>query len=131
MSRRLIAILVVSGIVIGVPATLVIWRYILVSSVTTCRSRIENDLEALAIGLLEFRTRTGVYPESLSELLSGTPDGSWKWPVPRLPNDPWGRNYLYVRPIPDDESVGLLLSLGRDNRPGGRGEDMDVIRALE
>jgi general secretion pathway protein G len=40
-----------------------------------------------------------------------------------VPRDPWGRPYLYRF---DELGELEILSLGRDGKPGGRGDDQDV-----
>ena len=52
----------------------------------------------------------------------------WKGPYLRkeLPNDPWGRPYVYVSPgVVNSESYDLY-SLGRDGKIGGLEEDADL-----
>jgi general secretion pathway protein G len=41
-----------------------------------------------------------------------------------VPNDPWGRAYVYQ--IPGDKAEYTVLSYGRDGKPGGTGEDADI-----
>ena len=41
-----------------------------------------------------------------------------------LPNDPWGRPYVYR--VPGQRGEYDVFSLGRDGKPGGSGEDADV-----
>jgi general secretion pathway protein G len=41
-----------------------------------------------------------------------------------VPNDPWGRPYVYQ--IPGDKAEYTVLSYGRDGKPGGTGEDADI-----
>lgn len=44
--------------------------------------------------------------------------------LPKLPKDPWGRDYLYVSP--GENSDVDIYSLGRDGQEGGEGEDADI-----
>ena len=39
--------------------------------------------------------------------------------------DPWGRPYVYEQPGQNTEID--LASFGRDGRPGGSGEDADIV----
>ena len=41
-----------------------------------------------------------------------------------LPNDPWGRPYLYR--TPGEKTDYEVVSYGRDGKPGGSGEDADI-----
>ena len=41
-----------------------------------------------------------------------------------LPNDPWGRPYVYR--VPGQRGEYDVFSLGRDGKPGGSGEDADI-----
>jgi general secretion pathway protein G len=40
-----------------------------------------------------------------------------------VPSDPWGREYVYST----DGNKASVLSLGRDGKEGGEGEDADVV----
>jgi general secretion pathway protein G len=44
--------------------------------------------------------------------------------LPRLPVDPWGREYLYLSP--GEQGKYDLYTLGRDGVPGGGDEDADI-----
>jgi general secretion pathway protein G len=41
-----------------------------------------------------------------------------------VPKDPWGNDYQYR--APGEHGEYDLLSLGKDGRPGGEGEDADL-----
>ena len=41
-----------------------------------------------------------------------------------LPNDPWGRPYVYR--TPGEKTDYEVISYGRDGKPGGAGEDADI-----
>jgi general secretion pathway protein G len=56
---------------------------------------------------------------------AGTPGATSAEPfIRRLPNDPWGRPYLYV--TPGEHGPYDLYSLGRDAQQGGEGADADI-----
>lgn len=96
-------------------------------------SAAQSQLDIFALALDTYRLDNDYYPtteQGLSALVR-VPDGP---PVPRrwrgpylkraLPNDPWGRAYLY-----ESRDAGenyMLRSLGRDGAPGGEGEDKDI-----
>jgi general secretion pathway protein G len=57
------------------------------------------------------------------------PSGAARWRGPYLKKaegliDPWGNPYQYR--VPGGNGSFELLTLGRDNAPGGDGEDQDV-----
>jgi general secretion pathway protein G len=93
---------------------------------TTARTQIE---------LLSTALDNGSYPTTeqglaaLREKPTRTPvPANWKGPYLRraVPNDPWGRPYIYK--FPGDRSAGTfeLSSLGKDGLVGGTGEDSDI-----
>jgi len=44
--------------------------------------------------------------------------------IKRLPNDPWGRPYLYASPGQHGDAD--VWTLGADNKEGGEGADADI-----
>jgi general secretion pathway protein G len=87
------------------------------------------QIELLNQALDQYRLDTGTYPSSQEGLnaLMANP-GLEKWDGPYLkknvPADPWGNPYNYQ--IPGTHGEYDLFSYGRDNKPGGEGEDKDV-----
>lgn len=79
-----------------------------------------------------FRLHAFRYPstdEGLEALVSppGSADASDRWKGPyltKVPNDPWGRPYLYLSP--GTRADIDVYTLGRDGQPGGEGEDGDI-----
>jgi general secretion pathway protein G len=100
------------------------------------QARIEKaraDVRALEQGLELFRldqARLPTMEEGLESLTQPSPPdstGMVKRAEPyvlRLPQDPWGRDYLYV--IPGARGAYDLYSLGRDGKEGGDGADADI-----
>jgi type II secretion system protein G len=87
------------------------------------------DFAAIGKALQEYRRDTGGYPGAALGLhaLAQRPAGEPRWQGPYLrtiPLDPWGRPYLYR--VQGEGAAFDLVSLGRDGRPGGRGEDADI-----
>jgi general secretion pathway protein G len=87
------------------------------------------QIELLNQALDQYRLDTGSYPssqEGLNALM--TNPGNEKWDGPylkkKVPDDPWGHPYVYQTPGTHGEYD--LLSYGRDNKPGGEGEDKDI-----
>ncbi len=88
------------------------------------------QLDALKKALDTFRIDVGRYPSSEQGLaaLNTRPADEGKWGGPYLskgvPKDPWGRDYRYR--CPGEHGDYDLVSLGRDGREGGEGEDADI-----
>lgn len=88
------------------------------------------QIELLGQALDQFRLDTGRYPttqEGLNALMVNPGIDRWDGPYLKksLPNDPWGRPYVYQSPGTHGEYD--LLSYGRDGMLGGDGEDKDVV----
>ena len=87
------------------------------------------QIDALQKALDQYRIDIGSYPatsQGLKALTQRGADARWAGPylTKAAPPDPWGRAYLYRSPGEHGEYD--LLSLGRDGRPGGAGDDADV-----
>ena len=125
----LIEMLVVLGI-IGLITALVgpqVIQYLGRAKTDTARAEIHNI--GLAIDL--YRLDVGRYPNDQEGLkaLVAAPDRVAKWSGPYLrqkqvPNDPWGRAYVYR--APGQRGPFDLYTLGADNMPGGTGENQDI-----
>jgi general secretion pathway protein G len=78
----------------------------------------------------QYRLDTRRYPttEQGLQALVAKPSNEASWNGPYLkkavPNDPWGRPYVYRNP--GQKGDFDLVSYGRDGRPGGNGEDADI-----
>ncbi|MCK5227779.1 MAG: type II secretion system major pseudopilin GspG [Desulfobulbaceae bacterium] len=90
----------------------------------------KTQIEMLMTAFDAYRLDVGDYPasdEGLDALV--TNPGSEKWSGPylpkKVPNDPWGNPYNYENPGQHGEID--LYSYGKDNSPGGDGEDVDVL----
>ncbi|MFT7722146.1 MAG: type II secretion system major pseudopilin GspG [Roseateles sp.] len=88
------------------------------------------QIDALQKSLDQYRLDVGRYPgtEQGLAVLVAKPADEPKWQGPYLskavPKDPWGNDYQYRSPGEHGEYD--LLSLGKDGRPGGEGEDADL-----
>jgi general secretion pathway protein G len=121
--------LLVVVVIIGLLAGFVAPRYfgqVGKSEVNTAKAQID----ALEKALDQYRLDTGRYPNSdlgLKALITRPPDEP-KWSGPYLrkdvPNDPWGKPYVYR--IPGEKHDFDLLSFGKDGVPGGTGEGADL-----
>ncbi|MRR51416.1 MAG: type II secretion system protein GspG [Rhodocyclaceae bacterium] len=121
--------LLVVMVIIGLLAGYVAPRYfdqVGKSEVKVARAQIDAFEKALEA----YRLDVGRYPtteQGLSALMT-QPPGATKWRGPylkkALPPDPWGNPYLYKQPGTHGEID--ILSLGRDGKPGGQGDDADI-----
>ncbi len=124
----LLELLVVMAIV-GLLASYVGPRYfaqIGKSEVKAARAQIN----AIEKALDQYRLDTGHYPTQENGLgaLIKRPANEPRWDGPYLksdlPNDPWGKPYIYK--IPSERGDFDLTSLGKDGAPGGTGEAADI-----
>ena len=89
------------------------------------------QIELLGTALDTLRLDVARYPttEEGLEALRVEPGTMEKWDGPYLskeiPNDPWGNEYVYK--CPGEHGEYDLISYGRDNKPGGEKEDMDIV----
>jgi general secretion pathway protein G len=129
----LIEILVVIA-VIAILASLVapnVFQHVGTARSTTARSQ----LEMLATALDAYRLDVGRYPtteQGLAALMTapvGDTPATWRGPYLRrsVPADPWGAPYVYLAPGTSNPDGFDLLSYGADRRPGGDGENADIL----
>jgi general secretion pathway protein G len=88
------------------------------------------QIDALGKAVDQFRLDVGRYPtteEGLTALVV-RPSSIPKWDGPYLaknvPADPWGNQYIYKSP--GEHGDYDLISLGKDGRSGGDGENADI-----
>ena len=87
------------------------------------------QIDALEKALDQYRLDVGTYPATEAGLgaLMVRPNNEAKWAGPylkkTLPNDPWGRPYIYR--IGENGAVAII-SYGKDGQPGGTGENADI-----
>lgn len=97
------------------------------SEVKTARAQID----ALGKALDQYRLDVGRYPSTEEGLpaLNEKPADSTRWLGPYLkkgvPQDPWGQAYVYR--APGEHGEYDLLSLGKDGKPGGTGDNEDIV----
>jgi general secretion pathway protein G len=87
------------------------------------KARVEHTrvvLKEVRSALDLYLVQNGAYPSTENGLTILVKDGL----LAREPGDAWGRPLVYERPHP---STCRLLSYGRDGKPGGTGEDADLI----
>jgi len=121
--------LLVVIVIIGLLAGYVAPRYF--SQVGKSEIQVAKaQIESLEKALDQFRLDVRRYPtaeEGLDALVT-KPSSTSAWSGPYLkkavPADPWGRPYVYR--VPGEKSEFQLISLGRDGKQGGAGEDADI-----
>lgn len=129
----LIEILVVI-VVIAILATLVapnVFQHVSTAKSATAKSQIEM----LSTALDAYRLDNGQYPttqQGLEALVTKpTIDAppTWRGPYLRkeIPLDPWAEAYVYLSPGDVNLTGFDLLSYGADKKPGGDGENADVL----
>ena len=125
----LIELLVVL-IIIGVLAALVVPNVLSRADdarVTAARTDVNNLMQALKLYRLD-NQRYPTNEQGLEALVRkpsvGVVPPNWRVYVEKLPNDPWGRPYLYAYPGVKGEVD--VFSLGRDGAAGGEGADADI-----
>jgi general secretion pathway protein G len=118
---EMLVVLTIIGLIMGLVGPRVI-GYLSESKVKTARIQVDAFAAALDLYYLD----SGSYPASGDGLgaLVKKPDGASSWNGPYLksnvvPNDPWGRPYVYV--FPGQHGVYDLMSLGPEGREGGTG----------
>src|SRR5688572_6790831 len=122
MSKRqrgftLLELLVVI-VIIGLLAGYVAPRYF--SQVGKSETQVARaQIDALEKALDHYRLDKRRYPTSEEGLAALQP-----YLKKTLPNDPWGRPYVYR--TPGQRAEFDLFSYGRDGKAGGAGEDADI-----
>jgi len=94
------------------------------------QSAAKAQIELLGQALDQYRLDVGRYPttqEGLNALNVNPGVDRWEGPYLKkeLPQDPWGKPFLYQ--YPGNHGEYDLYSLGADGAPGGEGEDADVL----
>lgn len=121
--------LLVVMVIIGLLAGYVAPRYF--AQVGKSETKVARaQIDAFEKALEQYRLDVGHFPsteQGLASLMTRS-NGEPKWAGPYLkravPSDPWGRPYLYKSP--GERGEVDIVSYGRDGKPGGEGDDMDV-----
>ncbi|MAE46778.1 MAG: hypothetical protein CMJ86_07795 [Planctomycetes bacterium] len=92
-------------------------------------SKTKSDLHGISIALAQSMISNGRFPDSLEDLV--TPDKNNRvWLKQKtVPKDAWGAEYKYLPPSEGSNDYDLR-TLGRDQQPGGEGEDRDITYAM-
>ncbi|WP_298363022.1 type II secretion system major pseudopilin GspG [uncultured Bradyrhizobium sp.] len=115
---EMLVVITIIGLIMGLVGPRVL-SYLSDSKVKTARIQIQGFSSALDLFYLD----NGRYPNSSEGLgaLAKRPDGAAAWNGPYLsggavPNDPWGRPYVYK--FPGQHGPYDLVSLGPEGREG-------------
>lgn len=126
---ELLVVLGIIGLLIGLVAPAALHQF------GNAKQKIaQQSVERLSSVLDIYKLDVGHYPtteQGLQALIS-KPANETRWNGPylkgaTLPEDPWGRPFLYRLPSQRANTPYDLYSLGADGQPGGSGEDADVF----
>jgi general secretion pathway protein G len=93
-----------------------------------------EDMTKIQISLIEaaidmYQLNTGKYPDTLKDLIVCPVSVTGKWTGPCLKDiqlyDPWNRPFIY-EPNTADPNRYVLISYGKDGKPGGENYDTDI-----
>lgn len=124
--------LMVVIVIIGLLATVVVINVLpsqdraMIEKARADIALLEQATEMYRLDLLDLPT-TEQGLEALVAMPSGIRERERYRPggyIKRLPDDPWGRPYQYVRP--GEHGAFDIFSLGADGRLGGEGNDADI-----
>jgi general secretion pathway protein G len=126
---ELLVVVAILGLLIGLVAPAMIRQ------LGSAKHRIAEQTAARLAGILDiYRLDIGTYPSSAQGLsaLNSSPAGVAGWNGPYLNDetgivDPWGRPFEYRSPSQRAGRAFDIASLGADGKPGGTGEDADIL----
>jgi general secretion pathway protein G len=94
---------------------------------TAAKTDVNNLMQALKLYKLDnqrFPTSEQGLQALVTKPTAGPAAGNWKPYLDKLPNDPWGRAYLYLNPGVKAEID--IMSFGADGQAGGEGKNADI-----
>ncbi len=116
----------VAGCVVGSTAAIVILPKGLADLASTHCPKVDSDLRAIESAVNEYAVANGGrFPTTLQQLVTPDQKGRTYLDCVRVPVDVWGRESIYELPGPGQPRP-RILTLGRDGRPGGKGDDADI-----
>jgi general secretion pathway protein G len=125
---ELLVVLAILGLLIGLVAPAALRQ------LGSAKHKVaEQSIERLAGVLDLYKLDIGSYPSTEQGLkaLVTSPSGVKNWNGPYLkgegvPDDPWGKPFVYRRPSNRPGHDFDLYTFGADGKPGGTGEDADI-----
>ena len=122
----------VTLVIIGLLTTFVVIN-VLPAQDKALVQKAKGDIRILEQALEMYRLDMFDYPEqdagldALKELPSGADEARYRKGryIKLLPNDPWGRPYVYR--YPGENGVYDIISYGSDGEPGGEDQAADVV----
>jgi general secretion pathway protein G len=94
---------------------------------TAAKTDVSNLMQALKLYKLDNQrypsTAQGLQALRVKPVTDPVP-GNWKPYLDQLPNDPWGRPYIYLNPGVKGEVD--VMSFGADGQSGGEGKNADI-----
>jgi general secretion pathway protein G len=126
---ELLVVVVILGLLIGLVAPA------MMRQLGSAKHRIAEQSVARLAGILDiYRLDIGSYPTTGQGLaaLNESPAGAAGWNGPYVNDetgivDPWGRPFEYRSPSQRVGRAFDISSLGADGKPGGSGEDADIL----
>ncbi|MEJ2184672.1 MAG: type II secretion system major pseudopilin GspG [Gemmatimonadota bacterium] len=127
---EIMVVIIILGLLAGLVAPRILGR------VSEARGETaRTQLELIRVALDNYYLDNGRYPTTTQglEALRTEPTSeprprNWRGPYLRgpVPQDPWGRDYIYRSPGSDNPTSFDLVTLGADGELGGEGEDADL-----
>jgi general secretion pathway protein G len=126
---ELLVVLAILGLLIGLVAPAALRQ------LGSAKEKIAHQsIERLAGVLDIYKLDVGIYPttEQGLQALITRPSGAGRWNGPylkgeKVPEDPWGRPFVYRSPSQRPGHDYDLLSLGPTGQPGGTGETAAIL----
>ncbi|MGQ0648784.1 MAG: type II secretion system major pseudopilin GspG [Gemmatimonadaceae bacterium] len=127
---ELIVVIIVLGLLAGLVAPQIFGRLGEAKDVAA-----KTQMALIGTALDNYRLDNGSYPSTDQGLkalrerpTTGITPVNWRGPYLRkgVPQDPWNRPYVYRSPGEQNPNGYDLMTLGRDGKEGGTGEDADV-----
>jgi general secretion pathway protein G len=97
------------------------------AKVTAAKTDVSNLMQALKLYRLDnsrYPTAEQGLPALVSKPTTEPVPPNWKKNLDQLPNDPWGKPYVYLNPGVKGEID--VMSFGADGQSGGEGKNADI-----
>jgi len=129
------ALVVILVIVISIPVLIFALGFI---ATVIARQDVLSTLDRASVGTVKANITTicqavdnftiinnGRHPESLEQLVTPDENGETYLNGRKVPDDPWGNEFLYDPPISGTRGYRVYTH-GADGIPGGEGDDRDI-----